>query len=272
MLMNYKLSTADFDDICAKVEDYYRNVYIVNSGGQIAGLQKPKKPWPPWKKKQPWKNGYGKGKYDYDTGKGGKDKGGKDLYNKGYDKGRKGKGRGYGKPWYGKPKGGKGDKGYYNYNYGKPKGYYGKGKDKGDGGKPKGPPLPSNYNDWKGKKGGKGKGDKNIICYFCGKTGHTSDKCWWNNKGQLYNMDQPAPMWSVPNDNPSQNLQPASQQGTTIMTQPQGVPPPPISSIYDQHYTVRAVTGATLVVDKDNTTTDQLQRWAILIDTGAITS
>eukprot|EP00971_Amphidinium_carterae_P044542 875925-Amphidinium_carterae.2 len=153
MLMTYNLPTADFDDSCTRVEDYYRNVYIDNSGEKEAGLQKPKKPWPPWKKKQPWK-----------YGKGGKDKGGKDTW-KGYDwKGRKGKGRG-GKPWKGK---GKGDKGYYNYNYGgKPKGYYnGKGKDKGDGGKPKGPPLPSNYiSDWKGKKAGKGKGDKNIICY-----------------------------------------------------------------------------------------------------------
>eukprot|EP00971_Amphidinium_carterae_P160667 3185682-Amphidinium_carterae.1 len=88
MLMNYKLSTADFDESCTKVEDYYRNVYIDNSGGQISGLQKPnKKPWPPWKKKQQWKNGYEKGKYDYDSGKGGKDKRGKDPYNKGYDKG-----------------------------------------------------------------------------------------------------------------------------------------------------------------------------------------
>eukprot|EP00971_Amphidinium_carterae_P273539 5428683-Amphidinium_carterae.1 len=52
MLMNYNLTTADFDESCTKVEDCYRNVYIDNSGGQIAGLQKPKKPWPPWKKKQ----------------------------------------------------------------------------------------------------------------------------------------------------------------------------------------------------------------------------
>eukprot|EP00971_Amphidinium_carterae_P135206 2679747-Amphidinium_carterae.1 len=59
-----------------------------------------------------------------------------------------------------------------------------KGKTK-DGGKPKGPPVPSNDSDyWKGKNGGRGKGDKNIICYYCGKPGHTSDKCWWNKKGQ----------------------------------------------------------------------------------------
>eukprot|EP00971_Amphidinium_carterae_P198206 3933680-Amphidinium_carterae.1 len=61
MLMNYNLSTANFDDSCTKVEDYYRNVYIDNSGGQSAGLQKPnkkKRPWPPWGK-QNWQ--YGKG-------------------------------------------------------------------------------------------------------------------------------------------------------------------------------------------------------------------
>eukprot|EP00971_Amphidinium_carterae_P005004 100319-Amphidinium_carterae.1 len=114
MLMNYKLSTSNFDESCTRVEDYYRNVYIDNNGGQIAGLQKPKKkPWPPWGK-QPWQNGKGKYGDDYGKDKGGKDKGGKD---KGYGKG-KGKGKGYGKPWKGN---GKGDKGYYNYNYGKPK-------------------------------------------------------------------------------------------------------------------------------------------------------
>eukprot|EP00971_Amphidinium_carterae_P271694 5391350-Amphidinium_carterae.1 len=81
-------------------------------------------------------------------------------------------------------------------------------------------------------------------------------------------MDQPAPMWSVPNDNPAQNLQPRSQSASTTIL-PQTQPPNPL---YEQQYSVRAVTGTTLVVDKDNTTTDQLRRWAILIDTGAITS
>eukprot|EP00971_Amphidinium_carterae_P024473 482456-Amphidinium_carterae.1 len=52
MLMNYRLTTADFDESATRVEDYYRTVYIDNTGGQIAGLQKPKKPWKPWK--QPW--------------------------------------------------------------------------------------------------------------------------------------------------------------------------------------------------------------------------
>eukprot|EP00971_Amphidinium_carterae_P250116 4965192-Amphidinium_carterae.1 len=83
-------------------------------------------------------------------------------------------------------------------------------------------------------------------------------------------MDQPAPMWSVPNGNPAQNLQPLSQSAsTTILPQTQQ---PSNISLYDGQYAVRAVTGTTLVVDKDNTTTDQLRRWAILIDTGAIMS
>eukprot|EP00971_Amphidinium_carterae_P093039 1841627-Amphidinium_carterae.1 len=57
MLMTYNLPTAAFDDSCTKVEDYYRNVYIDNSGGQVAALDKRKKPnWPPWKKR-----GKGKG-------------------------------------------------------------------------------------------------------------------------------------------------------------------------------------------------------------------
>eukprot|EP00971_Amphidinium_carterae_P018824 370676-Amphidinium_carterae.1 len=86
-------------------------------------------------------------------------------------------------------------------------------------------------------------------------------------------MEQPTPIWSMPNDNQTQNLQPSSQTATTtILTQPQQQQPPTIT-LYDQQQYVRAFTGgAILVVDKDNTTTDQLQRWAILIDTGAITS
>eukprot|EP00971_Amphidinium_carterae_P194237 3854308-Amphidinium_carterae.1 len=70
MLITYNLPTADFDDSCTKVEDYYRNVYTDNSGGQVAALNNPKKkkPWPPYKKRkwQNWQYGYGKGKYDYD--------------------------------------------------------------------------------------------------------------------------------------------------------------------------------------------------------------
>eukprot|EP00971_Amphidinium_carterae_P210799 4182902-Amphidinium_carterae.1 len=144
MLMTYNLPTADFDDSCTKVEDYYRNVYIDDSSGQIGLLKKNTKKWPYWKDKK-WQYGSGKGKYDYDRAKGGKDQGGKDY--KGKTKGKKGKGRG------GKSKG-KG-KGYYNYynsydNGGKSKGYYdGKNKGKGDGGKPKGPPLPTNYSDYR---------------------------------------------------------------------------------------------------------------------------
>eukprot|EP00971_Amphidinium_carterae_P311910 6200022-Amphidinium_carterae.1 len=61
MLMTYNLPTADFDDSCTKVEDYYRNVYIDNSGAKISGVQKLKKPWPRWKDKKKWQYGYGKG-------------------------------------------------------------------------------------------------------------------------------------------------------------------------------------------------------------------
>eukprot|EP00971_Amphidinium_carterae_P139340 2761108-Amphidinium_carterae.1 len=76
-------------------------------------------------------------------------------------------------------------------------------------------------------------------------------------------------MWSVPNDNPTAQLQPPSQSATTtILAQPQQQPTN--INLYDQPYEIRSVTGTTLVVDKDNATTDQLRRWAILIDTGAI--
>eukprot|EP00971_Amphidinium_carterae_P085388 1689081-Amphidinium_carterae.3 len=58
------------------------------------------------------------------------------------------------------------------------------------------------------------------------------------------------------------------------MTQPQQTRPETINS-YDQqpyHTGIHSTTGSTLIVNKDNTTTDQLRRWAILIDTGAMTS
>eukprot|EP00971_Amphidinium_carterae_P242161 4808428-Amphidinium_carterae.1 len=84
-------------------------------------------------------------------------------------------------------------KGFHN-NYSGPKGIlsynYSKGKSKGKGSKNKStfdkiPPPPQNKG--KGSTKGKGKGT-NIICYYCGRPGHTSDKCWW--KGPIYNIDQ----------------------------------------------------------------------------------
>eukprot|EP00971_Amphidinium_carterae_P049490 975006-Amphidinium_carterae.1 len=58
-------------------------------------------------------------------------------------------------------------------------------------------------------------------------------------------MDQPASMWSLPNDNPAQNLQALSQSAsTTLLPQAQTQNP-----LYEQQYAVRAVTGTTLVVD-----------------------
>eukprot|EP00971_Amphidinium_carterae_P218170 4330845-Amphidinium_carterae.1 len=71
------------------------------------------------------------------------------------------------------------------------------------------------------------------------------------------------------------NLQQTGSQQATTMTLPaNNQQQPPTITIYDQQpQYVRAFTeGAILLVDKDNTSTDQLQRWAILIDTGAITS
>eukprot|EP00971_Amphidinium_carterae_P275693 5470351-Amphidinium_carterae.1 len=49
----------------------------------------------------------------------------------------------------------------------------------------------------------------------------TPDKCWW--KGQIYNIDQSQPVWSIPKDNQPPQLQqlPQSSASTTIMTQPQ---------------------------------------------------
>eukprot|EP00971_Amphidinium_carterae_P289601 5750190-Amphidinium_carterae.1 len=58
------------------------------------------------------------------------------------------------------------------------------------------------------------------------------------------------------------------------MTQPQQTRPETIN-LYEQqsyHTGIHSVTGSTLIVNKDNTTTYQLRRWAILIDTGAMTS
>eukprot|EP00971_Amphidinium_carterae_P069509 1375399-Amphidinium_carterae.2 len=60
---------------------------------------------------------------------------------------------------------------------------------------------------------------------------------------------------------------PPSSASTAIMTQPQQQRLESIS-IYDQQtYGIHSITGSTLIVDRDNTTTDQLRRWAILIDT-----
>eukprot|EP00971_Amphidinium_carterae_P017864 352049-Amphidinium_carterae.1 len=253
LLMNTNLATDEFDNSANKVEEYYRNVYIDNNGGQVAGVQKPQKPWKPWK---PWKprKGEGKGK-DY-----GKDKGGKDNY----------------QPWKGYDKGGIGKNGKSYYNKGKGKGATTTAKERTKATEETFKDRhyhPTTTTTGKERKEEKEKGGKNtdIVCYYCGKPGHTSDKCWWKQKGQLYNIDQPQPIWSLPNDNQAQPLQPVPQSAatTTILTQPQQQPN---ISLYEQQYAIRSVTGSTLVVDKDNTTADQLGRWAILIDTGAITS
>eukprot|EP00971_Amphidinium_carterae_P019373 381502-Amphidinium_carterae.1 len=129
----------------------------------------------------------------------------------------------------------------------------------------KGPPIPP----YKGKSKGQGGKRNDTVCYYCGKPGHTSDKCWW--KGQIYNIDQAQPVCSIPNDNQPQQLQqlPQSSVSTTIMTQPQQTRLENMS-LYEQgsfQTGVLSITGSTLIVNKDNTTTNQLRRWAVLIDT-----
>eukprot|EP00971_Amphidinium_carterae_P126392 2503983-Amphidinium_carterae.1 len=274
VLLTQNLATANFDDAATKVEDYYRNVYIDNDNP--GGIQA-------FKGGKPWK---GKGKD--------KDKKGKsDYYNQQKEKGSeyqqpqqpyqpwKGKGKGgkYGqRPYYSKSKGKR--RGYNNYtNYSRPKGsYYNyrKGNGKGKGNKSQGPPSPPPNAYGKGRGSSKGKGGKrtDIMCYYCGKPGHTSDKCWW--KGRIYNIDQSQPVWSVLNDNQPQQLQqlPQSSSSTTIMTQPRQTRLENMS-LYESgsfHTGVNSITGSTLIVNKDNTTTDQLRRWAVLIYTGAMTS
>eukprot|EP00971_Amphidinium_carterae_P209736 4160473-Amphidinium_carterae.1 len=128
------------------------------------------------------------------------------------------------------------------------------------------------------KRVSKGKGKRaDIVCYYCGKPGHTSDKC--RCKGQKYNIDQSQPVWSVPNDSQPQQLQQMplqSSASTTIMTQLRHMRLENMS-FYEQgsfHTAVNSINAA-LTINKDNTTTDQLKRWAavlVLIDTGAITS
>eukprot|EP00971_Amphidinium_carterae_P040996 805190-Amphidinium_carterae.1 len=110
-----------------------------------------------------------------------------------------------------------------------------------------------------------------IVCYYCGRPGQTSDKSWL--KGQTYNIDQSPPIWSIPNDNQPQQFQqilPQSSASTTIMTQPQHtrLESLPLYETGSFHTAVNSI-NATLTI---NTTTDQLRKWAVLIDTGAITS
>eukprot|EP00971_Amphidinium_carterae_P252195 5007067-Amphidinium_carterae.1 len=117
----------------------------------------------------------------------------------------------------------------------------------------------------------------NILCYYCG-PGHTSDKCWW--KGPIYSIDQSTPMWSVPNDVQTQRLQqlpPPSSASRTIMTQPQQIKLNNMQLYKKNSFqtTINSISHmirATLTIDKNNTSKDQLRQWAILIDTGAMTS
>eukprot|EP00971_Amphidinium_carterae_P046404 913537-Amphidinium_carterae.1 len=61
-------------------------------------------------------------------------------------------------------------------------------------------------------------------------------------------MEQSTPIWSMPKDNQTQNLQPSSQTATTtIMTQPHQQQPPNIT-LYDQQQYVRAFAGGAILV------------------------
>eukprot|EP00971_Amphidinium_carterae_P345958 6487169-Amphidinium_carterae.1 len=135
----------------------------------------------------------------------------------------------------------------------------------------------------KGSTKGKGKGNynsyynnySNITCYLCGKPGHTADKCWW--KGTIHNIDQTnqqPPVWSLPNDGASQmqmlqQQPPQSSALTTIMTQPQQMSQYETGSF---NTAINSIYASTLTISKDYAKTNQVRQWAILIDTGAITS
>eukprot|EP00971_Amphidinium_carterae_P348727 6490644-Amphidinium_carterae.2 len=241
--LNVNSAKADFDDAATKIENYYRNVYID---------QKQR-----WRNTSTWKTLQGLEAFER-QGKRQRQKLRKRLLERrkrlstttvqAMERKRQ--------RWKGKGKG----KGYYGYqNYTQPKGGYNNYRKSKGKGKGKGPPLPSTpYYNTGGKR-------TDIVCYNCGKPGHTSDKCWW--KLQIYNIDQAQPVWSLPNDNPAQQLQqvPLSLASTTIMTQPQQTRLENIN-IYDQqpyHTGIHSMTGSTLIVNKDNTTTDQLR----IIDT-----
>eukprot|EP00971_Amphidinium_carterae_P025790 508890-Amphidinium_carterae.1 len=93
---------------------------------------------------------------------------------------------------------------------------YPKGKSKGKGGKTKNTQnyFQPQHDKGKGHSKNKGKGSTNIVCYFCRRPSHTSDKCWW--KGQTHNLDQPTPIWSLPTDTGTQQrLQQVRQSATS---------------------------------------------------------
>eukprot|EP00971_Amphidinium_carterae_P021107 416905-Amphidinium_carterae.1 len=57
ILLTQNIATADFEDTCTKIEDFYRNVYTNDSTGQIGLLQRKGK----GKGRGKGYQGYGKG-------------------------------------------------------------------------------------------------------------------------------------------------------------------------------------------------------------------
>eukprot|EP00971_Amphidinium_carterae_P126051 2497296-Amphidinium_carterae.3 len=178
LLLTENLATPNFEDSAKKVEECYRNVYADNNNGGVNGMKGKYYKGPVVKGKGKEKKGKGDYSYNYS----GKGKGYTNDYQN-YQRG-KSKGKYTSRPYNVKVIGlGKSYKGYTsNYsNYSRPKGSnYGRGRGKGKGSKGK-----SSYNNIQPK--GKGQGN-HVICYFFGRPGHTSNKCWW--KGQTYNIDQ----------------------------------------------------------------------------------
>eukprot|EP00971_Amphidinium_carterae_P151959 3011631-Amphidinium_carterae.2 len=181
-----------------------------------------------------------------------------------YSKG-KGKGKYGSRPYNIK---GKGKSPYYNtgsyrsYNntYGRPSpGRYNKGKGRGKR-KSKGTydnSYPQQQEKGKGTKG-KRKGMTGTVCYFCGRPGHTSDKCWW--QGPTYNINQPASICSV------FTTKRHSEQSTTTRNAPSSRN---IICSYNNVATGCKQTGSST---KEFTDQRQVQQWAILTHTGAMTS
>eukprot|EP00971_Amphidinium_carterae_P064161 1270156-Amphidinium_carterae.1 len=266
LLLTENLATPNFEDAARKVEEYYRNVYVDNNFGGVNGMEA---------KYNKCKGKDKKCKGDYrDYSQTGKGKGYAYDYQN-YQK-AKSKGKYTSRPYSVKGKG-KSYKGYTS-NYSRPKGSYnnyGRGRGKGKGAKGKSsyydvPQLPSQNKGKLQKDQDNQKEKVPTLCAttvankdigatsFGGKDKHTS---WINHHrfGQSPNDNQPQQFQQMP---------PQSSASTTIMTQPHQQQQTRLESLplYETgsfHTAVNSI-NATLTINKENTTTDQLRRWAVL--------